>query len=166
MTKNKLAYALIAVLAIGITSVSIAVAEPVQDKIFKFGIAPTAGIQISSPVPDIKGSVDIGRDILSSVKVDFAEAAAIAETQGKGTVINGNLGVQNGFLVYTFSILSENEMKMMIVDAGNGKVLHTSEPMPADASSLLLSGGYAVFFDTMLPPTIGFSDDANIEEQK
>lgn len=167
MTKNKLAYSLIAVLAIGITSASLAVAEPVQDKLFQFGVASTAGIRVESQIPDIKGTINVGNDILSSVKVGFAEAAALAETEGKGTVINGNLGVQNGYLVYTFSILSENEMKMMIIDAGDGKILHTSEPMPADAS-FLLSGHRAVFLSHTAPTAMEFSSDGNttFEEQK
>ncbi|MBI5697538.1 MAG: hypothetical protein HZC29_03380 [Thaumarchaeota archaeon] len=164
MTKNKIAYALIAAFAIGLTTTSLAVAEPMHDKFFQFGVAPTAGVHIASSIPDIKGSVDIGKDIISNVKVGFAEASAIAESEGKGTIINGNLGVQNGFLVYTFSVLSENEMKMMIIDAGDGKILHTSEPIPAEASSLLLSGGHAMFFKSAMPAAIELSDGTNIEE--
>jgi len=168
MTKNKLAYSLIAVLAIGITSASFAVAEPTQDKLIKSGVTSTGGIMVGNPIPDIKGSIDVGKNVLSGVKVDFAEAAALAETEGKGTVINGNLGVQSGYLVYTFSIMSGNEMKIMIIDAGNSKILHTSEPMPADASSFLLSGHGTMFFGPIVPTAIEFHSDGNptFEEQK
>lgn len=167
MTKNKIAYALIAVLAIGLTSTSFAMAEPAQDKFLQFGGAPAARVHIAGSVPDIKGSIDVGKDIMSNVKVGFAEAAALAETEGKGTIVNGNLGVQNGFLVYTFSVLSGNEMKMMIIDAGDGKILHTADPITVDASSLLLSGGHGhgMFFQHTIG-ALAPQDTTTLDEQE
>lgn len=164
MTKNKIAYSLIAAFAIGLTTTSFAVAEPIHDKSFQSGVAPT-GVVVAG-VPDIKGTIDVGKDILDKVKVRFAEASAIAESEGKGTIMNGNLGVQNGFLVYTFSVLSGNEMKMMIIDAGDGKVLHTSEPIPAEASSLLLPGFGGMPFGPVVVETLDLPSDAAAEGQK
>ena len=168
MTKNKTAYALIAgILAITI-SASFAMAEPVEtkDKSIQFRTGPTpAGGMLLGPFPEIKGSVDVGKDVMSSVKIDFPEAASIAETKEGGAVVNGNLGVQNGYLVYTFSVVSDNQMRIVIVDAGDGKVLYTSEPIQSNAASLLFSGGV---FHQAMPVVIGFQNDGNFtfDQQK
>lgn len=167
MTKIKTMFALIAILAIGATTMSFALAQPIQDT-FQISAAPTAGIRVEGPIPDIKGTVDVSKNILSSAKVGFAEASAIAETHTKGHVINGNLGIQNGYLVYTFSTILENEMRTVLVDAGDGKVLHTSEPITADTSVLLLSGGQPMFFSQAMPTMLALQSDGNFtfEQQK
>ena len=84
---------------------------------------------------DIDGSVNIteqvSNQILSEAKVAFSEAAATAaDAVDNGKVLDGHLGVIEGFLVYSFRVVDdESRTFSVIVDAGNGQVLHTSEPM-------------------------------------
>jgi uncharacterized membrane protein YkoI len=104
---------------------------------------------------DIDGSVNIteqvANQILSEAKVAFPEAAATAAgAVDNGKVINGNLGVIEGFLVYSFTVVDdENKIFTVIVDAGNGEVLHTSEPMDsmpeAVVGSILGPAGFSPF---------------------
>lgn len=44
-------------------------------------------------------------------------------------MVAGRLGITQGYLVYTFHVLNggNETMSKVIVDAGNGQVLHTSE---------------------------------------
>ena len=84
---------------------------------------------------DIDGSVNITQQvadqILSSAKIAFPEAATTAaDAVDNGKVLDGRLGVINGFLVYNFRVVDEDSRTyLVIVDAGNGEVLHKSEPM-------------------------------------
>lgn len=63
---------------------------------------------------DIDGSVNITEEvanqILSSAQVSFTEAATIAadSVNGGGRVLNGNLGVISGFLVYSFTVVNKD----------------------------------------------------------
>src|SRR5918911_447010 len=68
--------------------------------------------------------------INENVKVSFVQAAQTAQGQvTNGTVIGGHLGVVQGYLVYTFFVADTASQTgyLVIVDAGNGNVLHTSE---------------------------------------
>jgi len=90
------------------------------------------GTRLDGFVPlEIDGSVNITDQIMSGAEISFAEAAEIAaDSPNGGQVLNGNLGAINGFLVYSFSLIDdENRIYSIIVDAGNGEILHTSEPM-------------------------------------
>ena len=62
--------------------------------------------------------------------VSFSEAAATAEKQvTNGVVINGQSGIVQGYLAYTFFVVdsqSETGYKV-IVDAGNNQVLYKSD---------------------------------------
>ncbi len=60
----------------------------------------------------------------------FAEAATTAEHQvSNGVAVNGNMGVVQGYLVYTFFVMdAENDTRYIVmIDAGNGSVLHKSD---------------------------------------
>jgi uncharacterized membrane protein YkoI len=88
-----------------------------------------------SPIPDIKGSVNAGSELMSNVKVSFSDAAKTAADAANGTVLGGSLTIEQSYLVYSFRVLSGDQAKTVIVDAGNGSVLYTSEGFPADVMS-------------------------------
>lgn len=85
-------------------------------------------------IPQINGSVSVVNEtsnfIKENVKVSFVAAAQTAQGQvANGTVLGGHLGVVQGYLVYTFFMADADNQRghLVIVDAGNGDVLHTSE---------------------------------------
>jgi uncharacterized membrane protein YkoI len=88
-------------------------------------------------IPQINGSVSVANETSSfinqNVKVTFVEAAETAQGQvADGKVFGGHLGVAQGYLVYTFFVANTANQtgNLVIVDAGNGEVLHTSEDQP------------------------------------
>lgn len=85
-------------------------------------------------MPEINGSVSVANETSSfineNVNVSFVAAAETAQGQvANGTVLGGHLGVVQGYLVYMFFVAdTENQTGYkVIVDAGNGEVLYTSE---------------------------------------
>ena len=85
-------------------------------------------------MPQINGSVSVANEtsnfIKENVRVSFVAAAQTAQGQvTNGTVLGGHLGVVQGYLVYTFFVADADSQRghLVIVDAGNGDVLHTSE---------------------------------------
>jgi uncharacterized membrane protein YkoI len=85
-------------------------------------------------MPQINGSVSLANEasnfINENVKVSFVAAAQTA--QGKvtnGTVLGGHMGIVQGYLVYTFFVADAANQTghLVVVDAGNGNVLYTSE---------------------------------------
>lgn len=86
--------------------------------------------------PDISGSVNVKQTmkdyINDNTKTSFSDAASIAQKEvTNGAVVGGHIGVNQGFLVYTFSVMDKQAEKsyIVIVDAGNGKVLYKSDAM-------------------------------------
>jgi uncharacterized membrane protein YkoI len=97
--------------------------------------------------PNITGSVNIQKAIndflKNNVKVTFADAANIAKGQvPNGVVVAGGFSDVHGFLTYTFGVakFDAGTMKMVIVDAGNGQVLLTSNDFPLHHGGLLGGG--------------------------
>jgi len=97
--------------------------------------------------PQLKGSVDIQKAtndfIKNNVKVSFADAANTAASQvTDGTVVGGRLSVVQGYLAYTFEVANYNAgtIKIVIIDAGNGSVLYTSNDMQLFDGGLGLGG--------------------------
>jgi uncharacterized membrane protein YkoI len=85
-------------------------------------------------MPQINGSVSLANEasnfINENVKVSFVAAAQTAQGQvTNGTVLGGHLGVVQGYLVYTLFVsdIGNQTGHLVIVDAGNGNVLYTSE---------------------------------------
>ena len=85
-------------------------------------------------IPQINGSVSLANEasnfINENVNVSFVAAAQTAQGQvTNGTVLGGHLGVVQGYLVHTFFVADTgNQMgHLVVVDAGNGNVLYTSE---------------------------------------
>ena len=85
-------------------------------------------------LPQINGSVSLANEasnfINENVKVSFVAAAQTAQGQvTNGTVLGGHIGIMQGYLVYTFfAVDAANQTgHLVVVDAGNGDVLYTSE---------------------------------------
>ena len=116
-----------------------------------------------APIPEINGTINAGEEILSMVNVNFVDAANTASEAGNGHVIGGSLAIEQGYVVYTFRVISGDLEKTVIVDAGNGEVLHTSEGFEVDMLSALSGPGHFGF-----PAVRIFSiaaEPAEVEEQ-
>ena len=94
-------------------------------------------INHTNAIPQLKGSVSIQNAtndfVKNNVKVAFNDAANTAKAQvPNGVVIGGSLSAVQGYLTYIFKVANYNagNMKVVVVDAGNGKVLYTSNDMP------------------------------------
>ena len=97
--------------------------------------AQTAGTTPSTPSqttpPQIQGSVNLQQMLLSSVKTKFTDAAnTAAGAVTNGQVLAGSLTVIQGSVVYTFKVFDGTKVYSVIVDAGDGKVLYTSQGHP------------------------------------
>ncbi len=105
--------------------------------------------QMRTEIPQLNGSVNIveqsNQFIQDSVQVPFATALETAQSEvGNGTAISGRLGVVQGYLVYIFKVANfdTETSRTVIVDAGNGEVLHTSGDMPLYFGGLGCGGGH------------------------
>lgn len=130
---SKKAIIVVAVLAVGalsavlvVSSLAQATAQEQQQQRMMTGFG--------EGIPQINGSVSVVNEtsnfIKENVKVSFVAAAQTAQGQvANGTVLGGHLGVVQGYLVYTFFVADADSQRghLVIVDAGNGDVLHTSE---------------------------------------
>lgn len=104
---------------------------------------------MQTDIPQLNGSVNIRQQsnqfIQESVQVPFATALETAQTEvGNGTAISGRLGVVQGYLAYIFKLANfdTETSRIVIVDAGNGSVLHTSGDMPLYFGGLGCGGGF------------------------
>jgi uncharacterized membrane protein YkoI len=92
--------------------------------------------------PDIQGSINLQENIMSSVKTSFSTAQNTAESAvTNGKVIGGSLTVIQGSVVYQFKVVDDkNLFHSVIVDAGNGAVLYTSEGRSMDFGGFGMGG--------------------------
>ena len=104
--------------------------------------------RMQTEIPQLNGSVNIPEQsnqfIQQSVQVPLATALETAQAEvGNGTAILGRLGVVQGYLVYIFKLANfdAETSRIVIVDAGNGSVLHTSADMPLYFGGLGCGGG-------------------------
>jgi uncharacterized membrane protein YkoI len=101
------------------------------------GTNSTQSGQATTPTtPSIKGSVSIQNAtnafVHDNVKVPLATALSTAQSQvSGGTVTGGQLTVVQGYLVYQFKVANYDAgtYRVVLVDAGNGSVLYTSQDM-------------------------------------
>lgn len=92
--------------------------------------------------PQIQGSVNLQQLLLSNVQTKFTDAAnTAAGAVTNGQVIGGSLAVIQGSVVYNFKVIDGTNIYSVIVDAGNGKVLYTSQGHPIQLGGLLGIGG-------------------------
>lgn len=91
--------------------------------------------QTTTDIPDLNGSVSINNAtnefIKENVKVSFGAAAETALGQAQGSIISGHLAPVQGYLTYVFKVANYDAgtYRIVIVDAGNGSVLYTSEDL-------------------------------------
>jgi hypothetical protein len=131
---NKKVIIVVAVLAVGALSAvlvasSLAQATAQQEQRQRMMMAWSG-----EGMPQINGSVSIANEasnfINENVKVSFVAAAQTADGQvTNGTVLGGHMGIVQEYLVYTFFVADAANQTghLVIVDAGNGNVLYTSE---------------------------------------
>jgi hypothetical protein len=128
MSKNILIPAAIVAVAVGLAIWGLSPAIGVVNQTMNSG-APGY-----IPPPTIAGSVNVGQTAMNflkgNLKVSFLQAAEIAGKQvANGTIVAGHLGVVQGYLVYTFFVVNTQDQTrhLIMVDAGNAKVLHSSQ---------------------------------------
>jgi uncharacterized membrane protein YkoI len=99
-------------------------------------------------IPQLNGSINVREQtnqfIQDNARVPFATALESAQAEvGNGTAISGRLGIVEGYLVYIFKVANfdAETSRIVIVDAGNGAVLHTSGDMPLYFGGLACGGG-------------------------
>jgi hypothetical protein len=98
------------------------------------GMNQTSETSRYGEMPKINGSVNVRDGIKSffaeNAKTPFITGAQTAQDQiANGTVLGGHIGVTQGYLTYTYFVMNptNDTAHKVIVDAGNGQVLHTSE---------------------------------------
>jgi uncharacterized membrane protein YkoI len=96
----------------------------------------------------INGSINIAEGITNflkeNTKISFIAAAETAQQQiTNGTVLGGHFGVTQGYLTYTYLVVNPTDetVHRIIIDAGNGQVLNTSEGQSLDSIPTNLKGG-------------------------
>jgi hypothetical protein len=118
--------AIIGVVAAGLVAAAIVTVFPIAT-----AVSPLRGSQMTNLTGSVNVKDAIKNFIEENQNVTFSEASQTAQDQiNNGTVVAGNLGITQGYLVYTFLVLDgvNETMSKVIVDAGDGQVLHTSEP--------------------------------------
>jgi uncharacterized membrane protein YkoI len=98
-------------------------------------------------LPKVNGTINASNEIMSKVKVDFVNAGSTAGKAASGRVVGGDLTIVNGYVVYSFSVISGSTEKNVIVDAGSGNVLDSSKGFPADLLSEMNGAGFFGFCD-------------------
>jgi len=88
-------------------------------------------------IPEITGTIIAADNMAENIakeKIHFIVATSVAENAiTDGQALKGSLGVVQGFLIYKFGVVdSDNLFHKVIVDAGNGATLYTSEGRSVD----------------------------------
>ena len=98
-------------------------------------------------IPQINGTINLKNsknDIaIGNVSVPFLTAAQAAQNAiSNGKIINGHIGITQGYLTYDFlmSNPTNNTLSKVIVDAGNGKILYTSPGMSINLTQFAMKG--------------------------
>jgi hypothetical protein len=94
---------------------------------------------------NITGSIKLAptliNSIASQIKISLSDAAAIVQNQAgnNSNVVAAHLDVANGYLTYTVvAVDPDANIHKFVVDAGNGKVLSSSE---LSLQNMMLFGG-------------------------
>src|ERR671916_1542412 len=105
-----------------------------QQSLQQRGMNETSDTSRYGEIPKINGSVNVRDGIkdffAENVKTSFIMGAQTAQDQiANGTVLGGHIGVTQGYLTYTYFVVNttNNTANKVIIDAGNGQVLYTSE---------------------------------------
>jgi uncharacterized membrane protein YkoI len=109
-------------------------AQQQQQQQQELGMNKTIAASEYGAIPKINGSINVREGIRNffteNAKTPFITAAQTAQNQiANGTVLGGHIGVTQGYLTYTYLVANptNDTAHMVIVDAGNGHVLYTSE---------------------------------------
>jgi hypothetical protein len=104
-----------------------------------------------SNMPQINGTLNIKDGInnflTKNISVPFTTAAQTAQKEiTNGTIINGKMGMTQGYITYNFGILnpSNGTLYKVIIDPGNGSVLYKSQGMSIE-SELGMEGMHGGF---------------------
>jgi uncharacterized membrane protein YkoI len=100
-------------------------------------------------IPKINGSVNVRDGIKNffaeNAKTPFITGAQTAQDQiANGTVLGGHIGVTQGYLTYTYFVTNptNDTAHKVVVDAGNGQVLHTSEGKQIGSGAQSMFGSF------------------------
>jgi hypothetical protein len=100
-------------------------------------------------MPKINGSVNVGDGIKNffaeNAKTPFITGAQTAQEQiANGTLLGGHIGVTQGYLTYTYFVVNptNDTAHKVIIDAGNGQVLHTSEGKQIGSGAQSMFGSF------------------------
>ena len=107
----------------------------------------TMGGIYKNNIPQINGTINLKNSTnnisIGNVSVPFLTAAQAAQNAiSNGKIINGHIGITQGYLTYGFlmSNPTNNTLSKVIVDAGNGKVLYTSPGMSIKLTQFAMKG--------------------------
>jgi hypothetical protein len=100
-----------------------------------------------SNIPSINGTINL-KNITNNASIEnktvpFLTAAQSAQNSiSNGKIIDGHVGITQGFLTYSFlmSNPTNNTLSKVIVDAGNGKVLYTSPGLSINSIQNAMKG--------------------------
>lgn len=100
----------------------------------QWGMNKTTNASQYDAMPIINGSVNVGDGIKNffaeNANTPFMTAAQTAQDQiANGTILGGHTGVTQGYLTHTYFVVNptNDTAHKVIIDAGNGQVLYTSE---------------------------------------
>jgi len=128
-----------ALLGVGILiSAALIVAAPLENSWAQqqqqWGMNKTTNASQYGAMPIINGSVNVGNGIKNffaeNANTPFITAAQTAQDQiANGTILGGHTGVTQGYLTHTYFVVNptNDTAHKVIIDAGNGQVLYTSE---------------------------------------
>jgi hypothetical protein len=140
VSKKMLVYAGIAV-AVILTGILVVYPAIYSVSAVQSSTNTTAPVSGYGQLPKITGSINVVQTtkniIRDNLKLSFSQAADIAGKQiSNSTTVGGHLGIVQGYLVYTFFAVNPTNHTgyVTIVDAGNGKVLYTSQAQQTAAS--------------------------------
>jgi hypothetical protein len=98
-------------------------------------------------IPKINGTINLKNNTnnisIGNSTVPFLTAAQAAQSAtSNGKILNGHIGITQGYLTYNFAISNptNNTLSKVIVDAGNGKVLYKSPGMSINSTQFTMKG--------------------------
>jgi len=158
--------AVLLAVSLGATSLSVASFEPVAAQTSNNSSNMSGAGQNQSKMnmgtygPNITGSIPLGSTIAKAIASQVHVTLAIASTTAEKAVgANANaaavrIGVVHGFLVYMALVIdSNNNFHGVLVDAGNGKVLASTQMSMA---AMMQSGmGINLMGPSMMGPSMG-----------
>ena len=107
----------------------------------------TLGGIYKNNIPQINGTINLKNNTnniaIGNVSVPFLTAAQAAQNAiSNGKIINGHIGITQGYLTYDFimSNPTNNTLSKVIVGADNGKVLYTSPGMSIISIQFAMNG--------------------------